>query len=248
MRVAVITPYHREVRSYLEACHRSVSEQTHDCRHVMVADGNPDPVAMNWDADHIVLPYPHDDIGSTPRAIGALHAIGAGFDAVAFLDADNWYAPDHIAALAGLHYETGAAILTASRHLCRLDGSVMATCPHSNGEDFVDTSCMMLMRPAFHLASKWALLPPYAHLIGDRIMLHYMKESGLPRVHLSRPTVFYRCGKAGIYRDLGEPIPEGVMPRPDYGAAFARWEAEGNPSVRPHPRIDASHPGSHSSA
>ena len=33
----------------------------------------------------------HGDIGSTPRLIGSYHAIGLGVDAVAFLDADNWY-------------------------------------------------------------------------------------------------------------------------------------------------------------
>ena len=76
-------------------------------------------------------------------------------------------------------------------------------------------------------------MPHYAHLIGDRVMLYYIKESGLPRAHLPRPTVFYRCLKEGIYRELDEPIPLGVAPRPDYGAAFARWEADGNPSVRP---------------
>ena len=87
--IAVITPYHREPKNYMVICHDSVRNQQYPARHILVADGHPDPVVAHWGADHIVLPYAHDDIGSTPRAIGALHAVGAGFGALAFLDADN---------------------------------------------------------------------------------------------------------------------------------------------------------------
>lgn len=233
MQVAVVTPYYREPQDYLTACHDSVRSQSQLCRHVLVADGHPDPIVMEWDVDHIVLPSAHNDVGSTPRAIGALHAIGAGYDAVAFLDADNWLASDHIASLVALHYDTGAAVLTSGRQLCRPDGTLIGVCPHSDGERFVDTNCLMFTRPAFHLAPRWVLIPSYAHLISDRVMLQYIKESGLPRAHLPRATVFYRCRKAGIYRELGEPVPPGVAPRPDYESLFDRWEAEGNPSVRP---------------
>ncbi len=44
--------------------------------------------------------------------------------------------------------------------------------------------------------------------------------------------VFYRCNKAGLYRQMGEAIPEGVQARPDYEASFRQWEADGYPPLK----------------
>jgi hypothetical protein len=119
--VAIITPYHRENLDLLEQCHRSVKAQEWPCMHVLVADGMPQASIETWDVQHVVLPQAHDDIGSTPRLIGCYHAIGLGVGAVAFLDADNWYHPMHIRSLMEQHNSSGAAFLSSSRMLCRLD-------------------------------------------------------------------------------------------------------------------------------
>ena len=230
-RVAVITPYYREDLAVLRQCHRSVCEQTMPCLHVLVADGRPRHRLSLWDAHHVVLPVSHGDIGSTPRLIGAYHAIGLGVEAVAFLDADNWYAPDHIATLMAARDREGAAFVSSSRLLCRLDGSPMGPCPLTDPERFIDTSCMLLGREAFPLLHHWVLMPDYGHLIGDRIMLHHIRTSGLPCIHVPEPSVYYRCGKEGLYRQLGQPIPPGVSQRPDYESALQRWMADGNPSL-----------------
>lgn len=232
MRVAVVTPYYKEPLEFLRRCHESVSRQSHPCLHVMVADGYPDEEVARWPVDHVVLPRAHNDVGSTPRLIGCYHAIGLGYDAVAVLDADNWYRDDHIAALVRLCDETGAAFVSSTRTLCRLDGSVMRTCHMTNPERFIDTSCMMFARPAFPTLAHWALMPEYGHLISDRIMLHHVKASGVRRAHNPEATVFYRCCKAGIYGVLGEPIPEGVQPAADCNGAMARWVEDGNPPLK----------------
>jgi hypothetical protein len=110
MRVAVVTPYFREPLDWLRQCHASVRAQTHACTHVMVADGHPQSEVAGWPGlRHIALPTSHGDYGDTPRAIGSIEAIGAGFDAIAYLDADNAYAPDHIESLVELQRRTGAA-------------------------------------------------------------------------------------------------------------------------------------------
>ena len=44
--------------------------------------------------------------------------------------------------------------------------------------------------------------------------------------------MFYRCAKEGLYQQMGEAIPEGVLPRPDYEASFRQWEADGQPPLR----------------
>lgn len=231
MRVAVVTPYYKESLEFLRQNCASVSKQTHPCQHVLVADGCPQASLDDWEVDHIRLPRPHRDIGSTPRLIGAYHAIGLGFDAVAFLDADNWYRPDHIESLVRLHKETGAAFLSSNRMLCRIDGSSMARCLDTDPEKFIDTNCMMFTRAAFPVLSYWCLMPDYAHLIGDRVMVYYVRQAGISRAHSPEDSVFYRCGKSGIYRRLGEPIPDGVEDPPDYTASFVRWVADGNPAL-----------------
>jgi hypothetical protein len=233
MRVAVITPYCRESLEMIRQCHDSVARQVHPCLHVMVADGFPLRELDGWPVDHVVLPRAHGDVGSTPRLVGCWHAIGLGVDAVAFLDADNWYDPDHVASLARLHDESGAPFLASSRMLCRLDGSVMGPCPNVNPETFIDTNCMMMTRGAFPVLSEWGLMAAYGHLIGDRIMLHHVRRAGVKRAFSGRPTVFYRCGKEGLYRQLNEPVPPGVEPRPDYERAFRLWVEDGNPPLDP---------------
>lgn len=230
-RVAVITPYYREDIALLRQCHRSVRAQTLPCLHVLVADGRPRRRLRFWAAHHVTLPASHGDIGSTPRLIGAYHAIGLGVEAVAFLDADNWYAPDHIAGLMAARDREGAAFVSSSRLLCRLDGTPMGPCPLTDPERFIDTNCMLFGREAFPLLHHWVLMPDYGHLIGDRILLHHVRMTGVSRCHVPATTVRYRCGKAGLYRQMGQPVPPGVSARPDYERSFERWVADGNPPL-----------------
>ncbi|MFM7085528.1 MAG: glycosyltransferase family 2 protein [Cyanobium sp.] len=230
-QVAVITPYHREDLGLLAQAHRSVLAQTIPALHVLVADGHPRAEIDGWQAHHVVLPVSHGDIGSTPRLIGSYHAIGLGVEAIAFLDADNWYAPTHLEALMACRRREGAAFVSSSRLLCRLDGSPMAPCPLTDPERFIDTNCMLFGRGAFPLLHHWGLMPDYGHLIGDRILLHHVIRSGVRRAHLNEPSVHYRCSKEGLYRQLGEPIPAGVQPRPDYESSLRRWQEDGHPPL-----------------
>lgn len=227
-RVAVITPYYKESVTQLEQCHRSVLSQSEPCMHVLVADGHARRRINKWQAEHIRLPQSHGDIGSTPRLIGCYHAIGLGVDAVAFLDADNWYRPDHISNLLEAIDQQNADFASSGRTLCRLDGSVMGDCPLTDPESFIDTNSMLFSKTAFHLLHQWVLMPSYGHLIGDRIMLHHVRSSGLKHEHVNKNSVFYRCSKAGLYKRFNEKIPPGVLPQPDYSASFKKWKEDGN--------------------
>jgi hypothetical protein len=197
----------------------------------MVADGFVNTEINNWNVDHIILPKSHNDIGSTPRLIGSYHAIGLGCDAVAFLDADNWFRNDHIESLVNLFNSTNASFLYSNRNLCRLDDSILKIDNQSESPTFVDTNCMMFTRGGFHLLDKWVLMPPYGHLIGDRVMTYFIKESGAKMAYSELPTVYYRCTKEGIYIANGEIPPEGTLPRPDYDDSFRKWEEDGNPKL-----------------
>lgn len=231
LRVAVVTPYYKESLALLEQCHASVLQQTYPCLHVLIADGYPYSEINGWQAHHVCLPASHHDIGSTPRLIGCYHAIGLGVDAVAFLDADNWYEPNHIELLLQEQLSQAADFVSSSRMLCRLDGSPMGPCPLTNPSRFIDTNCMLLLRNAFPVLHHWVLMPGYGHLIGDRIMFHHLRRAGLKHAHLDATTVNYRCGKEGLYHRLGEAVPPGVEPRPNYEASFRQWIADGNPPL-----------------
>ncbi len=226
--MAVVTAYYSETIQMLWQAHESVLAQTHPCRHILVSDGRPKAEVDGWNAEHLVLPRSTGDYGQTPLFVGAAAAAFQGFDLVAFLDSDNWYRADHVQVLADLHLSTGAAFVSTGRMLCRLDGSVMAPCPLTDPERFIDTSCMAFARAAFPLLTYCVTMPTYAHGISDRAMLHQVKASGVARAHSPERTVFYRCGKAGIYELLGEPAPPGVAPSPDYRSHFDHWTADGN--------------------
>lgn len=236
MRVAVVTPYFREPLEWLEECHDSVLAQTHACTHIMVADGQPQSAALSgWRGlRHIPLPVTHGDYGDTPRAIGSLDAIGAGFDAIAYLDADNTFAPDHIESLVDLQRSSGAAFCSSTRYLCRIDGSIMAECMNCDGETFVDTSCMFFGRGAFRLVTAWVLMPDFAHALCDRVVFHAIKNAKLKTAYTGRPTVYYRAKLPGFYESCGEPVPAGVPERAPTALAYAYelWEASGRPSLK----------------
>ena len=96
--------------------------QTFPCTHIMVADGRPQAIVDRMTVQHIILPVNNRDYGDTPRGIGSVLAISQGFDAIAYLDDDNWYYPEHIETMVHLHRQSNAAVITASRNLHRLDG------------------------------------------------------------------------------------------------------------------------------
>lgn len=231
MRVAVVTPYYKTPDEWLLQCHESVLRQTYPCTHILVADGRPQDCVARLGAQHIVLPLRHADYGDTPRAVGSMSAIGQGFDAIAYLDSDNWYDPDHIASLVALHRSTGAAVVTARRSYHRLDGSFMADCLSSDGEIFCDTSCLMLTREAFKIAPMWALMDPVGHALDDRVMWYHVREAGLSRANTGRHTVGYRATTAGHYRDMKEEPPEGARHSVDIREAMEKWIAKGYPPL-----------------
>ncbi|MCA0175081.1 MAG: glycosyltransferase [Proteobacteria bacterium] len=219
MRVAVITPYHREPEAWLRRCLASVRNQTLACEHLVIADGHPQDWLDGEGVRHIRLDRAHRDYGNTPRAIGALLAISEGFDAVTFLDADNWYAPEHIATCVQVAAQTGCDYVTASRHLCREDGSIMAVHASDDGDwSHVDTNCFFLLVGAFHSVARWALMPKPMALLGDRFYLQGLLADGLRAGRSPARTVHYLCTWSSFYRALGEPVP-----------AFAKENIDGQP-------------------
>jgi FkbM family methyltransferase len=207
MKIAIVTPYHREQDHILEVCLKSVADQSYkNCRHFLVADGFPNALVAKWEVSHIILPSAHGDTGNLARCIGAIYAVSEGFDGIAFLDADNWYTPDHIGRLVELHKRTGASVCTSGRTIHRLDGSFMYL-DKGDSNKFIDTSCLCIFRSAFDLLPLWGMMPPKFGEFGDRVMWQAILERGLSRSHSPNPTVGFRSQYAASYRGIGEKPP-----------------------------------------
>jgi glycosyltransferase involved in cell wall biosynthesis len=211
MRIAVVTPTYHTPIEWLSRCLRSVADQGVPCVQFVVSDGDESLPEINSPTVQVIrLPRPHQDVGNAARAVGTVSAICQGFDTIAYLDADNWYEPDHLRSLLEAQARTGAAVCTSGRNLHTLDGRLIARCPEVDGERFVDTNCLFLTRPAFGVLAGWYLMPPELKLVGDRVIWAKVRELGLSRAHTGRPTVAYRTAYEPHYRHFGLPVPPGA--------------------------------------
>lgn len=208
MRVAVVTPYYQEPRAWLERSLASVRAQSHPCEHIVVADGHAQDWIDSAGVRHLKLDRGHADYGNTPRTLGGLMAAAEGFDAIAFLDADNWYDPDHVASCVDQALTTGADFVTTGRRIVREDGSVL---PYELNEDasgaHFDTSNFFLLFGAFHSLPRWLLMPTPMTMLGDRYFLKSLRDEGLREARTGRRSVNYLCGWADVYRAVGEEPP-----------------------------------------
>lgn len=216
MRVAVITPYYKESRSFIERCLSSVRMQTHAADHFVVSDGHPQDWLDGAGVRHLRLGREHGDYGNTPRTIGALLAVSEGYDAITFLDGDNWYEPDHVQVCVETLERTQADVVTTQRYWARADGTRM---PVRMGEDdngsHVDTNCFFLAFGAFHTLPRWLLMPKMMTMLSDRYYLASLRQEGLKEAGTGRRTVNYLCTWSGLYRQLGEvppPFTKEVLP------------------------------------
>ena len=209
MKVAVISPYYKEPRAWIERCIESVRIQTHGATHIVVADGHPQDWIDQLPVRHLRLDRPHGDYGNTPRAMAALMAASEGFDAICFLDADNWLHRDHVRSCIELARRGDFDYITTRRHMVREDGSIM---PLRIGEDVdgshVDTNLYCLLRGAFHTLGRWALMPRPMAVYGDRVYLASLRADGLKSACTEERSVRYLCTWAHLYRDIGETPPE----------------------------------------
>ena len=220
MKIAVITPYYKESAALLRQCRKSVQVQTIPCTHILVADGHPKSQFEDLPrTHHVIIPRSAGDWGNTPRGIGSLLASAWDYDAVAYLDADNWFEPDHFEGMVRAQAESGCCLVACKRNFYTLDGRLMDISEHDeNSNVHVDTNCWLITRPAFSLFSNWSLPKQIAQL-GDRIFFQAVKQSGLQVTFTSARTVAYRTAYAVHYLESGNSIPAGAKGTPDYSAA-----------------------------
>jgi glycosyltransferase involved in cell wall biosynthesis len=193
MKIAVITPYHRESTEILRQCYQSVLIQNVSADHFFVADGFPNEEVMKWDIKHISLPQSHDDNGNTPRGIGSALADIEGYDFISYLDADNWFHPNHLSSLLNLYEETKADICSSFRTIHTGDGIELLVQETAElSLDHIDTSCFLIHRNAFNALDIWLKMPQILSPVCDRIFLVGLKHKKYKFASSKEKTVAFR--------------------------------------------------------
>jgi cellulose synthase/poly-beta-1,6-N-acetylglucosamine synthase-like glycosyltransferase len=226
-RYAIVTPYYKEPRDILERCVNSVKAQTLAADHILVADGFPQGWLDDAGVRHLKLDAAHGDYGNFARGQGGAFAAEQAYDAIGFLDADNWLDADHVAACEAAAGES-TDIVVARRRLVRLDGSVMDI-PEEEGH--VDTNCYWLRVRALPLAHHWMTMPKELSALGDRVFFKAVQQRGMNFAHADHQTVNYTCLYQVCYEMLGETPPPEAKPPVDPLPVY-RWLTNLNPQER----------------
>lgn len=222
-KIAVVTAYCNEDEATLQRCMSSVAGQTVPVVHYLVADGPGHPVVQGGDwLRHLTLGVRHGDYGDTPRGMGAAMALREGCDAVAFLDADNVYEPDHIERLLEAMVQHNTDVVVATRYFMRPDGSVLN--PQVEDGRHVDTNCFMLAGQALPLALNWLHIPRELGSVGDRVFWSAVAKQVPALVRHNKPTVGYTTLWPLHYKQQNEEPPaEAYITVTDRFAAVQCW-------------------------
>lgn len=204
-KVAVITPYYKESTEVLRFAHDSVMAQGYGVDHFMIADGHPKLEVQKWNIKHTTLPTAHADNGNTPRFVGSMLAKIAGYKYIAYLDADNWYHPDHITSLKQLIEKTNAPIAASRRTFHALDGAILAgvTGVDEDTNRHVDTSCYLIHRDAFSCISLWSDMPTQLSPLCDRVFLVGIRQKNFQIAFSMQRSVAFRSQYAIHYQMAG---------------------------------------------
>jgi hypothetical protein len=221
MKICVVTPYFQTPPDWLRQAHDSVRAQSIAAGHILICDGSAPVQIAAFEGTHILLGRNYQDYGNTPRLIGCYNAIAQGADAIAFLDADNWYQRDHLEALLQYSRANSLDACSSGRTLNRPDGSFLARCPMVNARPFIDTSCLLVMKSAFPHLIAWVLSTQEIAAVMDQEVWKHMQTMGARLGFLDRPSVCYRTRHAAHYRLAGEAPPPDAIERHDlHGARY----------------------------
>lgn len=214
-RYCVVTPYYQETRPILERCVRSVAAQTVAVDHLMVADGHPQEWLDGEPVRHLRLDRSHGDFGNAARGLGAMLAVAEKYDAIAFLDADNWYDPDHVETClaAAATSPNRPDFVAAQRHFVRPDESIMPLMPHDQPfTKRIDTNCYFFLPMSYHVISRWCTIPREMSQHGDELFSHVCLAEKLSFALTDHRTVNYTCLFETCYQFINEPPPPGAKP------------------------------------
>jgi glycosyltransferase involved in cell wall biosynthesis len=225
-RICVVTPYWNESRQLLERCVQSVASQSLSVDHVLVGDGG--AMCHDWLAERvarqIALETHHNDLGATPRAFGLEWGVSQGYDAIALLDADNWYEPRHLEMCLAASKLAPCDYVTTERHLVDENGLALPL-RDEDIRNHVDTNVLFFLPGSYDALRVWGKIPAPLYRGGDRFFYAALRSHGCQRLHLAHKTVNYHTRLAGQYRLLGREPPKTGNAAPDWDSV-ERWIAQ----------------------
>lgn len=215
-RVAVVTPIYTEPLAWIEQAVASVRAQHQACTHYLVADGvDRDDITFEG-VITLRAPTRSNDGGATPRAIGGRAAIMAGFDVIAYTDADDIPEPFFIDEVLRA-FEAGfdcvgvpaLRITTANEPLHFSDGSPAVTwVPHRDHQGlgqlcFIRACGMAITGASLALNEVWGRMP---RELGGTCNLFWSwaaYDSPARICWTLRPSYRYRITNADVYPTYG---------------------------------------------
>ncbi|MGA3001187.1 MAG: hypothetical protein ABSE20_05650, partial [Acetobacteraceae bacterium] len=81
--------------------------------------------------------------------------------------------------------------------------------------NYIDTSCLMVFRPAFRHLIAWVLQSQNTAAETDQFLWRLLREAGVRMAFVDRPTVAYRTRHQVHYEQAREAIPPGAVLRSD---------------------------------
>ena len=168
---------------------------------------------------HIKLDRAHGDNGNTPRGIGSMLAVCDNFDAIMYLDADNWLEKDHAEQYLNCLINSGLEInevgYIVGKRLNR--GPKNEILKYKDEIGHYDTSEFMLLRNCFDLIRYWSLMPKQFGPICDRILNFKSSSSEAKYLEVEKPTINFLMRYAGPYELAGQKPSTGGRPQDTLG-------------------------------
>ena len=179
MSANVVTAAFLEPRSIVAQNMRSVQQQASDqyLQQLVVWDGitnlefNNHLAAASETAYLLKVRYNHNDYGDYIRRLGTRLAIKQNSTAVTYLDADNFWSPNHWATVSQTRASSQKNIIISGRRLIHENGKET----EDFTKDFFDTNTITLFGDAKKIGLLWGRYPRAMSLIGDRIISKYIQ-------------------------------------------------------------------------
>lgn len=198
--LTIVTPAYLESAQVFHQNIRGVQQQERifPWQHLVVWDGitnlecNDQTHAANETACFLKVRYNHNDYGDYIRRLGTKLAIKQNSTAVTYLDADNYWSPNHWATVNQTRASSQKNIIISGRRLI-----------HENGKEtedftkgFFDTNTITLFGDAKKIGLLWGRYPRQMSLIGDRIISKYIQTHFADDIaYTNEATVNYRYSR-----------------------------------------------------
>ena len=200
LSILIVTPVFIEDLKIIERCLNSIKKQNSIChiKHLLIFDGISRvdlPEDFETAYPNTVFrrcTYNHDDYGDYIRRIGTRIAICKNYDALSYLDIDNYLSQSHVERVVEKFYKENKNIIISKRRIFSENGPI----ENEDKSNFFDTNTITFFGEAMKIGLLWGKYPKELSLIGDRIISKYITKNYTHELSfLNEPLVNYTFSK-----------------------------------------------------